>query len=181
MEEKEFLTIRDTAKLLACSEKQIRRYIEKSVLKAANIGLGKRRIYRIPREAIDSFVQERMTGALKGGQAKNQPAEGIKEKQKLKLKMPQATKLKKIKRRETILRRIYSRGEVTKDMLIKIAATHGTRPQWVGMQIKARYLVKTAKPEGIRYSLTEKAVSEYQLDQSKEEITDNREEEQSEE
>jgi excisionase family DNA binding protein len=71
MEEKEFLTIRDAAKLLACSEKQIRRYIEKSVLKAANIGLGKRRIYRIPREAMDSFVQERMTGALKGGQAKD--------------------------------------------------------------------------------------------------------------
>ncbi len=65
--------------------------------------------------------------------------------------------------------------------LVKIAATHGARPQWVGMQIKAGYLVKLAKPQGIRYSVTEKAVSEYQLDQSKEEIADNWKEEQSEE
>ena len=61
MEEKEFFTIKDAAKFFACSEKQIRRYIEKGVLKAVDIGLGKRRIYRIPKEAIDSFVQERMT------------------------------------------------------------------------------------------------------------------------
>ena len=85
------------------------------------------------------------------------------------------------KRRETILRCIYSRGEVTKDVLVKIAATHGARPQWVGMQIKAGYLVKVAKPEGVRYSVTEKAVSAYQLDKSKEEIIENWKEEQSEE
>ncbi|HIE29472.1 TPA: DNA-binding protein [Candidatus Poribacteria bacterium] len=62
MEEKEFLTIKNAAKLLDCSEKQIRRFIEKDMLKAADIGTGKRRIYRIPREEIMRFVEERMTG-----------------------------------------------------------------------------------------------------------------------
>ena len=47
----------------------------------------------------------------------------------------------------------------------------GTQPQWIGMQIKAGYLVKTATPNGIRYSVTEKALSEYQWDKSPTEVT----------
>jgi hypothetical protein len=38
------------------------------------------------------------------------------------------------------------------------------------MQIKAGYLVKTATPNGIRYSVTEKALSEYQWDKSPTEV-----------
>lgn len=75
------------------------------------------------------------------------------------------------KRREAILRQIYIRKAVTKDALKKLVKAGGTQPQWIGMQIKAGYLVKTATPDGIRYSVTEKALSEYQWDKSPTEVT----------
>jgi hypothetical protein len=75
------------------------------------------------------------------------------------------------KRREAILRQIYIRKAVTKNALLELMKAEGTQPQWIGMQIKAGYLVKTATPNGIRYSVTEKALSEYQWDKSPTEVT----------
>jgi hypothetical protein len=51
----------------------------------------------------------------------------------------------------------------------------GAQPQWVGMQVKAGYLVRTATPDGVQYSVTEKAVREYKLDETP--VTENQSEE----
>lgn len=67
-------------------------------------------------------------------------------------------------RRAKVLKRIYVRKWVNKDTLVKLVQAGGARPQWVGMQVKAGYLVKMATPDGPMYSVTEKAVREYQLD-----------------
>lgn len=68
------------------------------------------------------------------------------------------------KRRERVLKKIFDNGSVDKDKLYEILESEDANPQWVGMQVKAGYLLKAATPDGARYSVTEKAVKEYKLD-----------------
>jgi len=60
MEEK-FYTIPECAKLLKCSDKTIRRLILKNKLIACDIGAGQRKVYRIPVEELERFVEETAT------------------------------------------------------------------------------------------------------------------------
>ena len=58
----ELLTVKETAALLRLKERTILEYLRTGKLKGVNIGSegpGKR--WRVPREAIDQFIQERMS------------------------------------------------------------------------------------------------------------------------
>lgn len=70
-------------------------------------------------------------------------------------------------RRGRILKQIFAKGLVDKDELYNILKSDNNTPyQWIGMQAKAGYLVKTATPDGAKYLVTDKAVREFGLDKA---------------
>ena len=69
-------------------------------------------------------------------------------------------------RRGRILKQIFAKGSLNKDELFDILKSDNIPYQWIAMQAKAGYLVKTATPDGAKYLVTDKAVREYGLDKS---------------
>ncbi len=57
----ELYTIDECAKLLKCSDKTVRRLIEKKKLLAHDIGAANRRVYRISAEELDRFLEKTAT------------------------------------------------------------------------------------------------------------------------
>lgn len=61
IENMELYTVSECAELLKCSGKTIQRLIEKKKLQAFDIGAGQRKVYRIPVEELERFVEETAT------------------------------------------------------------------------------------------------------------------------
>jgi excisionase family DNA binding protein len=55
-----FLTVKDAAVELSCSEAHIRRLIDSGDLAGFRLGNGSRSPYRIPRSALDAYVAQRI-------------------------------------------------------------------------------------------------------------------------
>ncbi len=59
--EKKFYTVLECAEFLNCSDKTIRKLIEKKKLFAHNIGAGQRKVYRIPASELELFLKKTAT------------------------------------------------------------------------------------------------------------------------
>ena len=57
----ELYTVDECAKLLKCSDKTIRRLIEKKKLQALDIGAGERKVYRISGSELERFLKNTAT------------------------------------------------------------------------------------------------------------------------
>ncbi len=57
----ELYTVDECAKLLKCSDKTIRRLIEKKKLQALDIGAGERKVYRISGAELERFLKNTAT------------------------------------------------------------------------------------------------------------------------
>lgn len=60
MTEYQFITIGEAAEQLKCSEQTVRRLIKSGKLKALDIGVKRRKIFRIPVVEFASFIQQQV-------------------------------------------------------------------------------------------------------------------------
>jgi len=75
IKEKNFYNVPECARFFECSEKTIRRLIEEKKLLAHDIGAGNRRVYRIPVEELERFLEKtanlKRKKTLRVGKAEN--------------------------------------------------------------------------------------------------------------
>lgn len=69
-----------------------------------------------------------------------------------------------VRRRQILLRIYWSENNIRRDELMELLKDYGTNYAWIGQQVKKGYLTVIPARGGYRYSVTEKAIRDEDLD-----------------